>query len=146
MNTSIFGRGYVGLVSGARLYEVGQNMVCMDVDTAKIEKLKIGILLNWGSGHESLVGRGVMKKRLHFPTDATHAVQHQYGNSLRWEPPRMKMARPTAMCAESYRKHRAPNFTEIATRMRNKVIVDGRNLYRPHKLGAEGGSTFLWGA
>ena len=40
MNISIFGTGYVGLVSGACLAEVGHNVVCMDVDPVKIEKLK----------------------------------------------------------------------------------------------------------
>ena len=44
MNISIFGTGYVGLVSGACLAEVGHNVICMDVDPVKIEKLKTGIL------------------------------------------------------------------------------------------------------
>ena len=46
MNITIFGTGYVGLVSGACLAEVGHNVVCMDVDHVKIEKLKVGIQPN----------------------------------------------------------------------------------------------------
>ena len=76
MNISIFGTGYVGLVSGACLAEVGHNVVCMDVDPVKIEKLKAGILPIWESGLEALVERNVIEGRLHFTTDATHAVQH----------------------------------------------------------------------
>jgi UDPglucose 6-dehydrogenase len=76
MNISIFGTGYVGLVSGACLAEVGHNVVCMDVNTAKIEKLKIGILPIWEPGLEALVERNVMEGRLHFTNDAVHAVQH----------------------------------------------------------------------
>jgi UDPglucose 6-dehydrogenase len=76
MNITIFGTGYVGLVSGACLAEVGHNVVCVDVDSTKIEKLKTGILPIWEPGLDALVGRNVMEGRLNFTTDAVHAVQH----------------------------------------------------------------------
>jgi UDPglucose 6-dehydrogenase len=64
------------LVSGACLAEVGHNVVCTDVDPVKIEKLKTGILPIWEPGLESLVERNVTEGRLHFTSDASHAVQH----------------------------------------------------------------------
>ena len=76
MKISIFGTGYVGLVSGACLAEVGHNVVCVDVDHIKIDKLKAGILPIWEPGLEALVERNVKEGRLHFTTDAAHAVQH----------------------------------------------------------------------
>lgn len=76
MNISIFGTGYVGLVSGTCLAEVGHHVVCMDVDPVKIEKLKTGILPIWEPGLEALLERNVAEGRLHFTTDAAHAVQH----------------------------------------------------------------------
>ena len=76
MKISIFGTGYVGLVSGACLAEVGHNVVCMDVDPVKIEKLKTGVMPIWEPGLEALVGRAVKEERLHFTTDVEHAVQH----------------------------------------------------------------------
>ena len=76
MNISIFGTGYVGLVSGASLAEVGHHVVCMDVDPVKIEKLKAGFLPIWEPDLEALVERNLMEGRLHFTTDAAHAVQH----------------------------------------------------------------------
>ena len=76
MKLSIFGTGYVGLVSGACLAEVGHNVVCMDVDQVKIDKLKAGILPIWEPGLEALVERNVKEGRLSFTTDAAHAVQH----------------------------------------------------------------------
>ena len=76
MNISIFGTGYVGLVSGACLAEVGHNVICMDVDPVKIEKLKTGNLPIWEPGLEALVELTVKEERLHFTTDVAHAVQH----------------------------------------------------------------------
>ena len=76
MKLSIFGTGYVGLVSGACLAEVGHNVVCVDVDLTKIDNLKAGILPIWEPGLDSLVERNVKEGRLQFTTDAAHAVQH----------------------------------------------------------------------
>ncbi len=76
MKISIFGTGYVGLVSGACLAEVGHHVVCVDVDAVKVENLKNGILPIWEPGLEALVDRNVKEGRLHFTTDAAHAVQH----------------------------------------------------------------------
>ena len=76
MKISIFGTGYVVLVSGACLAEVGHHVVCVDVDAVKVENLKKGILPIWEPGLEALVDRNVKEGRLHFTTDAAHAVQH----------------------------------------------------------------------
>jgi UDPglucose 6-dehydrogenase len=76
MDISIFGTGYVGLVSGACLAEVGHNVICMDVDPVKIEKLNAGILPIWEPGLDALVERSVKEERLHFTTDVNNAVQH----------------------------------------------------------------------
>ena len=76
MKVSIFGTGYVGLVSGACLAEVGHHVVCMDVDPVKIEKLKAGILPIWEPGLAELLERNVMEGRLSFTTDTAHAVKH----------------------------------------------------------------------
>ena len=54
MDISIFGTGYVGLVSGACLAEIGHSVVCMDVDPVKIGKLKAGIIPIWEPGFEAL--------------------------------------------------------------------------------------------
>jgi UDPglucose 6-dehydrogenase len=76
MKISIFGTGYVGLVSGACLAEVGHHVLCMDVDPIKIANLKAGILPIWEPGLEAMVERNVNEGRLQFTTDAGHAVHH----------------------------------------------------------------------
>ena len=76
MKISIFGTGYVGLVSGACLAEVGHDVVCMDKDQAKIEKLNDGITPIWEPGLEALIERNVKVGRLKFTTDAVKTVLH----------------------------------------------------------------------
>lgn len=76
MKISIFGAGYVGLVSGACLAEVGHNVVCVDVDPVKVEQLKLGNIPIWEPGLEALVERNVKEGRLCFTTDAAQAVRH----------------------------------------------------------------------
>jgi UDPglucose 6-dehydrogenase len=76
MKLSIFGTGYVGLVSGACLAEVGHNVVCMDVDPVKIANLNKGILPIWEPGLGPLVERNIKEGRLKFTTDPAQAVNH----------------------------------------------------------------------
>ena len=50
MRVCIFGTGYVGLVSGTCLAEVGHDVVCVDVDAAKVEGLEHGVIPGWAEG------------------------------------------------------------------------------------------------
>ena len=76
MNITVFGTGYVGLVTGTCLADVGHDVVCMDVDEAKIEGLKRGEIPIYEPGLESMVLRNVEAGRLNFTTDARQAVEH----------------------------------------------------------------------
>lgn len=76
MNITIFGTGYVGLVSGACLADVGHHVVCMDVDQVKIDKLKDGIIPIYEPGLEDIVTHNVDAGRLSFTTDTEQAVAH----------------------------------------------------------------------
>ena len=76
MNITIFGTGYVGLVSGACLADVGHHVVCMDVDQGKIEKLQNGIIPIYEPGLEDIVKHNVDAGRLSFTTDTEQAVAH----------------------------------------------------------------------
>ncbi|VVP82048.1 UDP-glucose 6-dehydrogenase [Pseudomonas fluorescens] len=76
MNVSVFGIGYVGLVQGAALAEVGHNVLCVDVDAARVEALKEGTLPIYEPGLRSLVRDNYQSGRLQFATDLPGAVHH----------------------------------------------------------------------
>jgi UDPglucose 6-dehydrogenase len=76
MNVSVFGIGYVGLVQGAALAEVGHNVLCVDIDAAKVEALKEGTLPIYEPGLKGLVRDNYLSGRLRFDTDLASAVHH----------------------------------------------------------------------
>jgi UDPglucose 6-dehydrogenase len=76
VKVSIFGSGYVGLVTGACLADAGNDVVCMDVDQGKIEGLNRGEVPIYEPGLDALIERNVEAGRLQFTTDADLAVRH----------------------------------------------------------------------
>ena len=75
-NISVVGTGYVGLVSGACLSEFGHHVICLDVDTEKIENLKKGILPIYEPGLDDVVERNYKSGRLEFTTYYKYDVQN----------------------------------------------------------------------
>lgn len=74
MKIAVIGTGYVGLVTGACLAEVGTEVVCVDVDEQKIKNLKKGILPIYEPGLEDIVERNTKTNRLHFTTSLQQAI------------------------------------------------------------------------
>ena len=72
---SIIGTGYVGLVTGSCLSDFGLNVICMDNDTEKIEKLNRGIIPIYEPGLDTIVVRNVSKSRLEFTTDIKKTIE-----------------------------------------------------------------------
>lgn len=76
MRVSIFGTGYVGLVTGACLAESGNHVLCVDVDADKIARLERGEIPIFEPGLDQIVQSNFRAKRLQFTTDAERAVAH----------------------------------------------------------------------
>jgi len=76
MRVSIFGTGYVGLVTGTCLAEVGHEVVCVDVDAGKVEGLERGVVPIYEPGLTPMVKANLAAGRLRFTTDAASAVAH----------------------------------------------------------------------
>jgi len=75
MKVAIVGSGYVGLVTGTCFAEVGIEVMCVDIDTKKIDNLKNGIIPIYEPGLEAMVHRNMSKGRLQFTTDLAEALE-----------------------------------------------------------------------
>ena len=76
MKVTVVGTGYVGLVSGTCFAELGNDVVCLDVDASKIKVLQDGGIPIFEPGLQDLVRRNVAAGRLQFTTDVEKAVHH----------------------------------------------------------------------
>ena len=75
MNIAMLGTGYVGLVTGSCFAETGNDVVCVDIDEAKVELLREGRVPFYELGLEELVERNTREGRLSFSTDLGEAVK-----------------------------------------------------------------------
>ena len=76
MKVTIYGSGYVGLVSGACLAEAGNHVICVDIDAARVERLNRGEVPIHEPGLEALMHRNRDAGRLEFTNDTARAVEH----------------------------------------------------------------------
>ncbi|MFZ2960724.1 MAG: UDP-glucose/GDP-mannose dehydrogenase family protein [Candidatus Ozemobacteraceae bacterium] len=76
MKISVIGTGYVGLVTGTCFAESGNDVICMDTDQSKIDRLLKGEIPIYEPGLEEMVKRNVQEERLRFTTDIKEAVGH----------------------------------------------------------------------
>ncbi len=78
MKITVFGSGYVGLVTGACLADVGHSVMCIDVDQHKIDGLNRGVIPIYEPGLEEMILKNCKAGRLSFSTDAAVGVEHGY--------------------------------------------------------------------
>jgi UDPglucose 6-dehydrogenase len=76
MKITVVGTGYVGLVTGTCLAETGNHVLCVDIDSEKVAKLKRGEITIYEPGLEKLFERNIKEERLAFTTDLKEGVDH----------------------------------------------------------------------
>ena len=76
MNVTMFGTGYVGLVTGTCFAEMGNDVLCVDIDPKKVAELERGIVGIHEPGLEPMVRSNVAAGRLAFTTDPKRGVEH----------------------------------------------------------------------
>jgi UDPglucose 6-dehydrogenase len=74
MNITVVGSGYVGLVTGTCFAETGNNVTCVDIDAAKVERMKNGEIPIYEPHLDVLFERNIRENRLHFTTDLKSAI------------------------------------------------------------------------
>ncbi len=74
MNITIVGTGYVGLVTGTTLAELGNTVFCVDIDAQKVERMKQGVVPIYEPGLEEIFLRNIQAQRLFFTTDLKEAL------------------------------------------------------------------------
>ncbi len=82
MHVGVMGTGYVGLVTGACFAEMGNDVILMDIDEAKIDALSSGLVPIYEPGLEQIIARNVAEKRLHFTTDLQATVEQSLINFI----------------------------------------------------------------
>ena len=75
MKICIIGTGYVALVSGACFSDIGNKVICVDIDKNKIKKLNSGLIPIYEPGLDELVKKNFTQKRLSFTTDIDEAIK-----------------------------------------------------------------------
>lgn len=76
MNIAVVGTGYVGLVSGTCFAETGNNVVCVDIDADKVERMRNGEIPIYEPGLDLLFERNTKQGRLRFTTDLAEAIEN----------------------------------------------------------------------
>ena len=74
MKIAVIGTGYVGLVTGTCFAETGNDVICVDIDTAKVQKLSNGQITIYEPGLEKLFLRNLKEERLRFTTDLEDGI------------------------------------------------------------------------
>ncbi len=75
MNICVIGTGYVGLVSGTCFSETGNNVICVDIDSNKVDRLSKGEIVIYEPGLETLFTRNLEQERLHFTTSLDDGIK-----------------------------------------------------------------------
>jgi len=125
MNITIIGTGYVGLVTGACLADLGNHVFCLDLDQTKID------LLNSG-------GVPIYEPRRVLALDLADAPALLEKLQFMDKPMKAVQGADALIIVTEWKAYRSPNWPALKTAMKATVIFDGRNLYEPGDIKSQG--------
>ncbi|RJP29046.1 MAG: UDP-glucose/GDP-mannose dehydrogenase family protein [Candidatus Omnitrophota bacterium] len=124
MNISIIGAGYVGLVTGACLAELGNHVICVDNDSKKISSLKKSIIPIYEPGLKELIINNLKKKRLKFTTNIREAVSKTVITFIAVGTPSMENGEADLTYIENVARSIAASLSSLKKRDDYHLIVE----------------------
>lgn len=127
MKVTITGAGYVGLITGACLAEKGHEVICVDIDSEKIEKLRIGKPPIYEPGLKELIEENIKKGRLHFTTDSKEAYRQREVIILAVGTPEQEDGSPNLLYLKEAVDDIACHITQNCTVVTKSTVPPGTN-------------------
>jgi UDPglucose 6-dehydrogenase len=135
LNVSIIGTGYVGLITGACLADLGINVICVDKNEDVIKKLENSEIPFYEPGLEALINKNYLLEKLHFTTNTTDAVENSSSIFITVGTPSLKdgtvdlkyiyqVANEIANCINSYKLIIIKSTVPIGTCKRIKRYIE----------------------
>lgn len=132
MKITIVGTGYVGLVTGSCLADVGHDVLCLDIDTKKINKLKKGILPIYEEGLEKIVKYNLSNKKLSFTSSYVEACKFSNIIFIAVDTPPKKNGHADLSRIENFCKSIVPHMTSDKIFIEKSTVPVGTSDYIYH--------------
>ena len=129
MKITIVGTGYVGLVTGACLADVGHDVLCLDIDTKKIKNLKKGILPIYEEGLEKIVKYNLLNKKLSFSSSYSEACAFSNVIFISVDTPPKKNGRADLSRIENFCENIVPYMTSDKIFIEKSTVPVGTSDY-----------------
>ena len=132
MKITIVGTGYVGLVTGSCLADVGHDVLCLDIDIKKINKLKKGILPIYEEGLEKIVKYNLSNKKLSFTSSYAEACKFSNIIFIAVDTPPKKNGHADLSRIENFCKSIVPHMTSDKIFIEKSTVPVGTSDYIYH--------------
>ncbi|HHP5661880.1 UDP-glucose dehydrogenase family protein [Bacillus paranthracis] len=129
MNIAIFGTGYVGLVTGVCLSDIGHNVTCIDIDEEKVEKMKNGESPIYEPGLDELMLKNIREERLYFTSNFKEALKNVEVIYIAVGTPQKENGSANLQYIEQVAKDIAHNLTQDAIIVIKSTVPVGTNDY-----------------
>ena len=129
MKITIIGTGYVGLVTGSCLADVGHDVLCLDIDIKKIKKLKKGILPIYEEGLEKIVKYNLSNKKLSFTSSYAEACKFSNIIFIAVDTPPKKNGHADLSRIENFCKSIVPHMTSDKIFIEKSTVPVGTSDY-----------------